>query len=1171
MDCSILLKSEIRLPLKNICIQALKYFFLVLVTLYSLTGYSQIYKGATARKYFKEAEEVVFQKDVKNPYFVKFSVDRKIKYENINNWLKTNFNISDNITSKELSSEIDEFGIKHIRFQQYCNGVAIKSSMFILHVENNSVISVNGQILSDIKVINSKNLSGASSVKKALVNINAEEYMWQDKNEESSLRQTSGNKKATYYPQAKLEFVKTAQGYKYAYKVEVYSKKPFALQVVMVDAATGEIISKENKLKSLTLSGTAITKYYGTKSIQATISNGSYILKDISRGEGIETYDMNCGSNYAYAVDFTDVDNYWNNVNSQQDEAATDVHWATEKTYDYFRTFHNRNSYDNNGVKILSYVHFYTGFKNAFWDGYRITYGDGDATNNFKPLTTIDICGHEYTHAVADHTANFEYSGEPGTIEEGFADIFGTCIEFYANPTLANWTIGEDMGSVFRSLSNPKSLMNPDTYGGTYWGTDVHQNSTVMSHWFYLLAAGGSGVNDLTHSYSVSAIGIAKASKIAYRTLSKYLTSTSDFQAVCTYSKIAAADLYGQCSAEVIAVTNAWYAVGLGNSINTPPVNIGFNADITSNCTTPFAVDFQNSTSNGLSYNWDFGDGSSSTEVNPSHIYTQNGQYNVTLSVDAADCGIINTIKHNYINLSPSSSSIYTMTNGINSVNASQTCCNGIINGAGLGTTYPNNINSIVTIEPSEGSKIILSFDYFDLENGHDFLYIYDGADTNSSLIGVYTGNNLPDGGVLSASHNKLTLRFVTNDSVSGAGFKLTYQCKSKPMNPLAGFNSADTNSCSGYVNFRDFTSNAPEAWLWIFGDGGFSTEQNPTHLYADNGNYSVTLIAANQYGFDTISRSNYIRVTKSGTPVLQNFSLCDSGSAMLRVLSMNSDDYLWYNTQTGGGAFYSGNIYYTPVIHTSANYYVEGVSYGVSKYIAKSDSLGGGTYSNSPNSSGIVFNSNNLFKLKSVKVYAQTAGYRNIRLKDSVGNIIQSVDVYVNQGESRITLDFNVPFADKLKLECAGNSGLYYNTGTTQVNQDYQDEMEIVSVLNINYNYFYSWEIKPVTCITNRSEVTASVSSCAAGIGETSSVNEISVYPNPATAIINIKLPTEIKGDCRMKLSDMSGRQIKNELLQTGNNNDVGTFDVSDLQSGLYIIEITNNSDRFIQKLEVK
>ena len=120
------------------------------------------------------------------------------------------------------------------------------------------------------------------------------------------------------------------------------------------------------------------------------------------------------GTNYAAAVDFTDADNTWNNVNANKDQYATDGHWGTEKTYDYYLTKHNRNSVDNAGFALNSYVHTnlvafgYANNINAFWDGTRMTYGDGgvSGTTTYTPLTALDVCGHEITHGVTERTSN---------------------------------------------------------------------------------------------------------------------------------------------------------------------------------------------------------------------------------------------------------------------------------------------------------------------------------------------------------------------------------------------------------------------------------------------------------------------------------------------------------------------------------------------------------------------------------------------------------------------------------------------------------------------------------------------------------------------------------------------------------------------------------------------
>lgn len=109
---------------------------------------------------------------------------------------------------------------------------------------------------------------------------------------------------------------------------------------------------------------------------------------------------------------------------------------------------------------------------------------------------------------------------------------------------------------------------DPNTYHGQYWSSsgDAHINSTVLSHWFYLLSQGGSGTNDNSNSYSVTGIGINEAEQIAWRTESHYLTSSANYAAARAESIQAATDLYCANSPEVAAVTNAWYAVGVGTS-----------------------------------------------------------------------------------------------------------------------------------------------------------------------------------------------------------------------------------------------------------------------------------------------------------------------------------------------------------------------------------------------------------------------------------------------------------------------------------------------------------------------------------------------------------------------------------------------------------------------------
>jgi bacillolysin len=359
----------------------------------------------------------------------------------------------------------------------------------------------------------------------------------------------------------------------------------------------GNLLTKKN---AMVVAANADTRYSGTQSIQTLLSGTSYILSDNTRGSGIQTFNMKKGTNYNTAVNFTDVDNNWTAAefnNTNKDNGALDAHWGAEKTYDYWSTVHGRNSYNNAGAAIKSYVHYSTAYDNAYWNGSVMTYGDGSGTY-FDILTSIDVAGHEIGHAVCSSTSNLAYQKESGAMNEAFSDIWGACIEYFAAPNKQRWLIGEDIerraGHLsLRSMSNPKTELQPDTYGGTYWKTvsctptsandycGVHTNSGVLNHWFYILTEGKTGTNDIGSSYSVTGIGIDKAAKIAFRTESVYLTANSTYANARTYGIQSAIDLYGANSAEVIATTNAFYAVGVGAAYAGPADTVAPTAPTT--------------------------------------------------------------------------------------------------------------------------------------------------------------------------------------------------------------------------------------------------------------------------------------------------------------------------------------------------------------------------------------------------------------------------------------------------------------------------------------------------------------------------------------------------------------------------------------------------------------
>lgn len=285
-------------------------------------------------------------------------------------------------------------------------------------------------------------------------------------------------------------------------------------------------------------------------------------------------------------TDFVDNDNNWiEHNNTNRDDAGLDAHWGAEMVYDYFHQVHGRNSYNANGALLLNYVNAnlialgYGNNDNAFWDKNRMTYGRGTILN---PLTSLDICAHEIAHGVTSNTARLAYRKESGAINEALSDIWAACIEAWAAPEKQRWLIGEDIGAI-RSMNNPNLFNDPDTYLGTNWfnvnncipnsrendNCGVHTNSGVINYWFFLLSEGGIGTNDIGNSFWVNAIGMNIAAAIVYRTQTQIINSSVEqeisFAQFREATITAASNLYGVGSNEVIQVTNAWHAVGVGN------------------------------------------------------------------------------------------------------------------------------------------------------------------------------------------------------------------------------------------------------------------------------------------------------------------------------------------------------------------------------------------------------------------------------------------------------------------------------------------------------------------------------------------------------------------------------------------------------------------------------
>ncbi len=517
------------------------------------------------------AQQRVFPKLITLDHTQKFTVD------NAEALLQQTYQTSQDVNFVEIRRDVDQIGMQHVKYQEYYKGIPVTFAHFYVHAAGNQVKSLNGDFF-DVEGLNvTPQLSKEAAFQSALSAIGAQKYMWENPQEAALMNYKKPEGELVILPDFQHKNSKNQGQARLAYKFDIYATAPVSREYVYVDALTGQVLYKDAIIHHVSADGIADTRYSGQKTIKTDSYNGSYRLRDYTRGNGIETYNMHTDTNYNNATDFTDNDNNWSAAeydNSAKDNAALDAHYGAQMTYDYWMTKHNRNSFDNNGAIIKSYVHYDVAYDNAYWNGSVMTYGDGSDTY-FDALTSLDVAGHEIGHAVCSNTADLTYSYESGALNEALSDIWGASIEYFADPNKQTWLIGEDIERradhvALRSMSDPKSEGQPDTYLGVNWysGTSdnggVHTNSGVANYWYYLISVGGSGTNDNGDSYSVSSIGIDKAGSIVYRAESIYMTSSTNYADARDYTIQAAKDLYGAGSAEEQAVTNAWYAVGVG-------------------------------------------------------------------------------------------------------------------------------------------------------------------------------------------------------------------------------------------------------------------------------------------------------------------------------------------------------------------------------------------------------------------------------------------------------------------------------------------------------------------------------------------------------------------------------------------------------------------------------
>ena len=286
----------------------------------------------------------------------------------------------------KISEKVDKLGYIHQEYEQYYKNVKVAFSSSKIHAKDGSITAMSNNIFRIKDVSVSPKLSNAQALNRALAHVGADTYLWENKQEANLV---NDYKKPTGELVVFPAIENISNTNRLAYKFDIYATDPLYRADVYIDAKTGAFIMEDKRIHHANTPASGTSLYNGTVSFTADSYNGYYRLRQTADGNGIQTFDCNNGTSYNNATEITS-----NSTSFTGNATGVQAHFGAEQTHKYFLQNHNRNSYNGSGGVIKSYVSYDSNYVNAFWDGTRMTYGDGDGVN-YGPLVSLDIVGHE--------------------------------------------------------------------------------------------------------------------------------------------------------------------------------------------------------------------------------------------------------------------------------------------------------------------------------------------------------------------------------------------------------------------------------------------------------------------------------------------------------------------------------------------------------------------------------------------------------------------------------------------------------------------------------------------------------------------------------------------------------------------------------------------------------
>ncbi|WP_141241803.1 DUF3344 domain-containing protein, partial [Methanosarcina spelaei] len=313
-----------------------------------------------------------------------------------------------------------------------------------------------------------------------------------------------------------------------------------------------------------------------------------------------------------------------------------------------------------------------------------------------------------------------------------------------------------------------------------------------------------------------------------------------------------------QSGTNELGVRNDGGYLNLASAILEVTKNTASEANFTSNVTNgnaPLNVKFTDtSTGTPTNWTWDFGDGSTSTEQNPTHIYTTEGTYAVKLTVKNS-LGSDSEEKTGYITVG---SAVLSPVSNFSS-----------------NATSGNAPLSVQFKDESTNSPTSWEWDFGDGKTSTE-----QNPSHTYETVGTYTVNLTAMNYGGSNSTTKTNYITITSDTSA----------------PVASFTSdADSGQAPFTVKFTDTSTGKVSSWNWEFGDGSTSTDQNPTHTYVAEGSYTVTLTATGPGGSNKANSAKPIIVSASITSPSYN-----GGIPLTTAQNGTVSGGLWYDSYPG-------------------------------------------------------------------------------------------------------------------------------------------------------------------------------------------------------------------------------------------------------------------------------